>query len=277
VRLLLVLHPERRSSEDVAATVLTEAAARGIEVLAPERDAARVPGVEVWDESSLGEADVVVALGGDGTVLEGARIARKHGVPAVGVNAGTVGFLAEIDPDNVAEALDALVAGEYRVSERMTLEATLPDGSSVDGLNDAVVEKAVSRQVVRIEVAVAGEPLALYRTDAVIVSTPTGSTAYNFSAGGPLVDPELQALIVTAVAPHNLFGRSLVFGPAAGLELTVGADRSARLNVDGLHVAELEPGDTVHITRGRRTVRLIRFSPGNFARTVKEKFHLHDA
>ncbi len=275
MRLALVLHPTRTSSADVASAIATAAAERGISVVTSPADAARVPAATPWDSDA--KADFVVAVGGDGTVLEASHLSRAWDVPLLGVNAGNVGFLAEVEPGRVPEALDRLVAADFRISMRMTLDATLPDGRVVPGLNDVVVEKAVSRQVVGISVSVAGEDLVEYRTDAVIVATPTGSTAYTFSAGGPLIDPEIECLVLTAVAPHNLFGRPIVFGPTVALRIAITSDRPARVNVDGRHHADLRPGDAITVVRGSRPVRLVRLTPGNFARTVKEKFHLHDA
>jgi NAD+ kinase len=276
MKIALVLHPNRESSSEIAAKVAAAAAERGIEVTISEPDASRVPSATPRAREPL-EADFIVAVGGDGTVLQAARMARISGIPILGVNAGTVGFLAEVDPSRIGDALDALRDGDYRISPRMTLRAELPDGTTADALNDVVVEKVVSQHVVSITVSVGGQKLAEYRSDAIIVATPTGSTAYTFSAGGPLVDPELDSLIMTAVAPHNLFGRAIVFGAAVTLDLLVSSDRPARINVDGLAQAELLPGDTVRVSRGPDPVRLVRLSPSNFARTVKEKFHLHDA
>lgn len=277
MRIALVLHPSRASSAEVGSTIAQEAARRGIEVVSAPEDARRMTGVGVWDTSRSPLADVLVAVGGDGTVLAASHLSRQHDLPLLGVNAGNVGFLAEVEPAQIPEALDRLLAGTYRLSPRMTLEATLPDGRVVTGLNDVVVEKAVSTQVVGIAVSVAGEGLVEYRTDAVIVATPTGSTAYTFSAGGPLVDPEIDVLVLTPVSPHNLFGRPIVFGPEVALEIAITSDRSARVNVDGHHHADLSPGDAITVVRGSRPVRLLRFNPSNFTRTVKEKFHLHDA
>ena len=276
MRLALVLHPSRASSAEIGLQIAALGADRGIAVTAAPEDAARMPGVEPWRGDGP-PGDFVVAVGGDGTVLAASHLSRDWDVPLLGVNAGTVGFLAEVEPARIAEALERLVAGRYQVSTRMTLAATMPDGRVVTGLNDVVVEKAISRQVVGIAVRVAGEALVQYRTDAVIVATPTGSTAYTFSAGGPLVDPEIEVLVLTAVAPHNLFGRPIVFGPAVQLEIAITSDRAARVNVDGHHRADLDPGAAITVVKGERPVRLIRLSPANFARTVKEKFHLHDA
>ncbi len=276
MKLALVLHPARESSAEIGAALAAAAAERGIEAVAEEGDAARMPTVGVWDSSGP-PGDIVVAIGGDGTVLEASHLSREWDLPLLGVNAGNVGFLAEVEPAQIAAALDRIAAGDYRISTRMTVAATMPDGRVVTGLNDLVVEKAISRQVVGIGIAVAGEELVEYRTDAVIVASPTGSTAYTFSAGGPLVDPEIQALILTAVAPHNLFGRPIVFGPEVRLDITITSDRAARANVDGRHHGDLRPGDTISVVRGPRPVRLIRLRPGNFASSVKEKFRLHDA
>jgi len=277
MKIALVLHPTRGFSAEIAGAVAKTAVERGFEVLIAESEAHRVPAATPIVFDAALDADFIVAVGGDGTVLEAARIARAVGLPILGVNAGTVGFLAEADPARVGDALDALASGAYRISPRMTLRAELPDGTSVDGLNDVVVEKVVSQHVVAIDVFVEGERLAEYRADAIIVATPTGSTAYNFSAGGPLVDPELDSLVMTAVAPHHLFGRAIVFGPDVTLELAVSSDRQARVNIDGHAQADLSPGDVVRVSRGEDSVRLVRLTPGNFARTVKEKFRLHDA
>jgi len=277
MKLSLVLHPSRDIAADIAADLAAQAAERGHAVIATEEDAERVAGTVAVSEPVGEGADFVVAVGGDGTMLEAARVAGEAGVPVLGINAGHVGFLTEFEPDRIAEALDALESGEFHTSSRMTLTASTDDGHLVTGLNDAVLEKAVSQHLIRIELSVGGERLVEYRADAVVVATPTGSTAYTFSAGGPLVDPELEALVVTAVAPHNLFGRPLVFRPTAQLRLTVRGDRPARLNVDGRSVAELEAGEAITVARGPGPVRFVRRSPANFATAVRDKFRLHDA
>lgn len=277
MKLGLVLHPSRAESIRAAEALVAAAHKRGFHVVAPTEHARRLGDIPAYDYDGGTPLDLIVAVGGDGTVLEASRIGRRHDVPVIGVNAGTVGFLAEVEPWRIEEALDALESGSYRLSERMTLEVALPDGRVADALNDVVIEKSVSQHVVGIAVSVAGEPLVEYRTDALIVASPTGSTAYTFSAGGPLVDPEVEALVMTAVAPHNLFGRAIVFGPAARLDVSIVGERSARVNVDGHEEAALSSGDTVRIQRGRTPARLVRLTPRNFARAMKEKFRLHDA
>jgi NAD+ kinase len=276
MRIALVIHPHRQEAAEIAAGLVSEAAARGFSVSASADDAQRVPGTEVRGQGPV-DADVVVAVGGDGTVLEAVRLGIEADRPILGVNAGHMGFLAEIEPAMVPQAIEALSAGAYTESRRMTLTTQIEGLESVTGINDAVIEKTVSQHILRVEVWVGDERLIGYRTDAVVVATPTGSTAYTFSAGGPLVDPELEALVVTPVAPHTLFGRPIVFQPGARLRFRVEGDRPARVNVDGRSHAVLEPGEEVTIVKGDASARFLSLVPRNFATTVREKFHLHDA
>jgi NAD+ kinase len=277
VRLALVVHPDRESAAALAADLVRRAAARGIQVTALAQDAGRVPGTLLRVPDEPPAADVVVAVGGDGTMLEAVRVALEADLPVLGINAGHVGFLTRVEPGRLEPALDALAAGQWAESRRMTLQARVPGRPDAVGLNDVVVEKAVSQHVVKISVVVGDKRLVSYRADGVVVATPTGSTAYTFSAGGPLVDPELEALVVTAVAPHNLFARPIVFRPEVALRLTVDDDRPARVNVDGRTLAILAPGEQVEVERGERAARFVELWPRHFAVSVREKFHLHDA
>jgi NAD+ kinase len=276
VRFALVVHPDRESAADIAARLVVAAAGHGIEVRARPEDAARVPGAIASDETPRGD-DVIVAVGGDGTMLEAVRIGLAADRPVLGVNAGHVGFLALVEPSRLDQAVAAVAAGEWSESLRMTVASHSEGAPPATGLNDVVVEKEVSQHTVRIAVSVGEERLVEYRADAVIVASPTGSTAYTFSAGGPLVDPELEALVVTAVAPHNLFSRPIVFRPGAALRLTVEGDRPVRVNVDGRASGRLEPGDWVDVRPGERPARFVTLTPRIFAASVRDKFRLHDA
>ncbi|NQV07463.1 NAD(+)/NADH kinase [bacterium] len=276
MKFALVLHPLRGRAEDLAERFTSEAIARGMAVSAEPADAYRVSGTEVRAEGSAGDADIVVAVGGDGTVLQAVRRSLEPGIPILGVNAGQVGFLTEVEPPFISDALDAIESGNYTIAERTTIEAQIGDTLSATGLNDVVIEKAVSQHVLRVSAHVGDDLLTRYRADAVVVATPTGSTAYTYSAGGPLLDPDLDAMVVTTVAPHTLFSRPIVFRPDVRLTLKVEGDRSARVNVDGRWLADLDPGDEVSIVRGTSMARFIRFQPRNFVRSVRDKFHLHD-
>ncbi len=277
MKLVLVVHPSRDRAAAAAAALVGEAGRRGMTVTATPADAERVAGTEVRSPDSVPEGDVIVAVGGDGTVLEAVRLGLATGLPVLGVNAGHVGFLTAVEPEEVGAALDALRDGRFEQSLRMTVAATMPGAEPVAGINDVVVEKVLSQHVVKIGVSVGAERLVCYRADAVVVATPTGSTAYTFSAGGPLVDPELEVLVVTAVAPHNLFARPLVFGASARLQLSAEGDRPARVNVDGRSIGELEPGQWVEVARGPCPAHLIVLSPRHFGRALRERFGLHDA
>jgi len=270
MRLSLVIHPFRTEAADIATGFAAAAIEKGFSVEAAEADAPRVTGVAVRPEGAPIEADLIVGVGGDGTVLEALRQGIQANAPVLGVNAGHMGFLTEIEPARIPEALDAIVEKRYILSERMTLAVHLADSDPILGINDAVIEKAMTQHVIRVAAWVGGERFIGYRADGVIVATPTGSTAYNFSAGGPLVDPELDALVVTPVAPHTLFGRPLVFGPEVRLRFEVEGDRSARLNIDGRSQRELLPGEAVDIETGAGKTLLLgalRLLRGDNART----------
>ena len=277
MKIALVLHPFREDAAVIAASFASEAVARGHSVHVSEDDAPRVPDADVRPSALPVSCDLVVGVGGDGTVLEAVRQSIAADSPVLGINAGHVGFLTEVERGRIPEALDAIAAGEFSLSERMTLCAHLPGKNPALGINDAVIEKATSQHIVRVGVWVGDERLVGYRADGIVVATPTGSTAYNFSAGGPLVDPELDALVVTPVAPHTLFGRPIVFGPDVRLRFEIEGDRAARVNIDGRSQGDLAPGTAVEIVCGEHRARFLRLTPRNFARSVREKFHLHDA
>jgi NAD+ kinase len=217
--------------------------------------------------------DVVIAVGGDGTVLAAAQRALAHDVPVLGFNLGTMGFLAEAEPEDLERVLERLLAGDYEVAERMTIRATV-SGQTATGVNDVVVEKVDSQRLIHLDVAVNGERFVTYRADGLIVATPTGSTAYSFSARGPLVDPDLNAMILTPVAAHSLFDRTLVLPAGSRLSIMVQRDRPVKVTVDKIDMGHLTAGLTVDIEQGERPARFVRFGQRSFPGLVKEKFGL---
>lgn len=272
MKVAVMPHPSRPDVVALAAEVASELRRHGASI-ASEAVIADPLGADAgWEPGATPAVDLVIAVGGDGTFLAAARTALAADAPIVGVNAGTVGFLAEVETGRIGEAMERLVAGDYTISERMILDVELPDGSRHRAVNDAVVEKTDTPHVVHIGVSVSGDHLSSYRADAVVVATPTGSTAYTFSAGGPLIDPELSAIVVSPVAPHNLFNRAVVLPPEVTIEVEVERDRSARINVDGLTLGEMEPGERVRVMRGDRPLQFVRLWPRNFVNAVKEKF-----
>ena len=216
--------------------------------------------------------DLILAVGGDGTVLAAAQRALTNDVPVLGFNLGTMGFLAEAEPDDLDPVITRLFAGDYEVSERMTIKATVDDASAT-GVNDVVVEKVDSQRLIHLDVWVDGEHFLTYRADGLIVATPTGSTAYSFSARGPLVDPVLSALILTPVAAHSLFDRTWS-SPGSRLSIVVGSDRPVKVTVDKIDMGHLGAGRTVEIEQGERPVRFVRFRPRPFPRLITDKFGL---
>jgi NAD+ kinase len=217
--------------------------------------------------------DIVVAVGGDGTMLTAVRVALQHDVPVLGFNLGTLGFLTEAEPDDVARIVKRLMSGEYSVEERMTLTATLR-GRSETGVNDVVVEKIDTTRLVSLEVAVDGQDFVTYRADGLILATPTGSTAYSFSAGGPLMDPGIDAIVLTPVAAHSLFDRAIVLSPTSIVTVTVNLERSVRVNVDKTDLGALGESESVEVRRGDRPARFVTLGKRPFAELLRTKFGL---
>jgi NAD+ kinase len=207
-------------------------------------------------------------------------LAYEAGVAVLGVNVGQLGYLTEIEPDDFDAALDRLLAGSYEVAERMVLSIEVESAGSARGswfaLNEAVLEKVHAGRLVRLEVDVNGAPFTSYAADGVIIATPTGSTAYSFSARGPIVSPRLRCLLLTPVSPHMLFDRSLVLAAEETLRFSVCDDRSVVLTLDGRELGDLAAGDTVSCTGGPLPARIVTLGPRDFHQILKAKFGLAD-
>lgn len=217
--------------------------------------------------------DLVVAVGGDGTMLGAAHLAIEWDVPVIGFNLGTLGFLTEADPGQLEDVVGRLINAEYSISERLTIAASV-DGRLVHGINDVVIEKIDSTRLVILEVTIDGTLFATYRADGLIFATPTGSTAYSFSAGGPVIDPRVDSLVLTPVAAHSLFDRPVVLPSNSQIEVVVRRDRPVRVNVDKTALGQITEGDTVRIAAGERPVRFVTFNSTSFAGLVRDKFGL---
>lgn len=232
----------------------------------------------VVDGAPLPDAtDVVVGVGGDGTLLAAVAAAYPADIPVIGVNLGRVGYLTDVDPEDVAVMLDALAAGDVAELPRMVVAARTDSAGPWYGINDVVLEKVLSQRIVHIGVEIAGEYFTTYRADGLIVATPLGSTAYSLSSGGPVVDPSLDALILTPVAPHSLLSRSIVIAPDASLVFTVGSDRQVRVNLDGREAATLAEGERLYVERGDRPVRFLTTGAHPFPQAVRRQFGIDHA
>ncbi|MEU5191401.1 NAD kinase [Streptomyces klenkii] len=257
----------------------------GVRVLAEEAADLPLPSEVELVEAGPGRPDVLegcellVVLGGDGTLLRGAEFARRSGVPMLGVNLGRVGFLAEAERDDLDKVVDRVVTRAYEVEERMTLDvAVLTDGHVVHtdwALNEASVEKAARERLLEVVTEVDGRPVSRFGGDGVVCATPTGSTAYAFSAGGPVVWPEVEALLMVPISAHALFAKPLVTAPESVLAVEVQPQTpNGVLWCDGRRTVELPAGARVEVRRGAVPVRLARLHHASFTDRLVAKFAL---
>jgi len=292
--MLVLAHTGRENALSSARQAINQLTAAGVAVRVTEEEAPALAcsGADVLPAGPAAAegAELVLVLGGDGSLLRAAELARPAGTPLIGVNLGHVGFLAEAEPDGLTETVDRLVAGDYRVEERMTLEVVVSsDGTEFArgwALNEVSVEKAARERVIEVIVEVDGRPLSRWGCDGVVCATPTGSTAYAFSAGGPIVWPEVEALLMVPLAAHALFARPIVVSPRSviAVELVDGRGESgghesdhAVIWCDGRRKLRLPPGARIEVRRGTLPVLLARVHGdprGEFTGRLVAKFGL---
>jgi len=291
-RVLLLAHTGRPEAREVARAFCKALTAHGIVVrllaeeardleLEPEVGRGE-PGIETASAESEAARDceLAVVIGGDGTILRAAEITHASGTPVLGVNLGHVGFLAEAEYDDVESTIDAIVHRRYTAEDRLTLDVTVhQDGevvSSTFALNEASVEKAARERMLEVVVEIDGRPLSRWGCDGVVCATPTGSTAYNFSAGGPIVWPGVEALMVVPISAHALFARPMVVAPTSviAVEVLARTDGSGVLWCDGRRTVDLPPGARIEVRRGASPVRLVRLHEAPFTDRLVAKFGL---
>lgn len=280
---LIVTHTGRPGAVRSAQLVLSRLEEAGIaaRVLDSEAEDLRCAGVDVMPVSGAAAegAEVVIVLGGDGTLLRAADLARTSGTPLLGVNLGHVGFLAEAERADLAATVDKVADGAYDVEERMTVDVVVRQNGGIIAtgwaLNEVSVEKASRERMLELVAEIDGRPLSRWGCDGVVCATPTGSTAYAFSAGGPVVWPEVEALLVVPISAHALFARPMVVSPhsVVALEL-LPATSGGVLWCDGRRRIELPPGARVEVRRGERPVRLARLHLTPFTDRLVTKFGL---
>jgi NAD+ kinase len=284
-----VVHPDRP-----AAHALADRAQRWLRERGHRAEAA-----PSFDDHDGAGVDLAVSLGGDGTILRTVGWAAPRQVPVLGVNLGRLGYLTEVEPEGLEQALARFLAGDHGIERRMLLDVSVDDapadGAGEPGgarhsadlapthrsqrfvaLNEAVVEKTVPGHTVRLAAAIAGRPFVTYAADGALVATPTGSTAYNLSARGPILSPRLRAMVVTPISPHSLFDRALVLDPDELVALTVAGPRPAVLVVDGTSVAELPPGRRVVCRAAAHDAQLVVFGERDFHAIIRSRFGLTD-
>jgi NAD+ kinase len=230
------------------------------------------------DEHAADGCELVVVLGGDGTILRGAERARASGVPILGVNLGHVGFLAEAEPEDVQAVVHAIVDRRWHVEERMALDVVIESPGAVAAqtwaLNEISLEKQARERMIEVVVDVDGRPLSRWGCDGVVAATPTGSTAYAFSAGGPVVWPEVAALLLVPLSAHALFARPLVVGPGSVIGLELAGWSNAVLAADGRRLFDLMGGTRLQVRRSPDPVRLARLVEAPFTNRLVAKFDL---
>ncbi|WP_309068242.1 NAD kinase [Microbacterium sp.] len=287
--ILVVAHAKREETVHAA-----------LRVIGALREAGAIPVIPAADRAELTEADerfhtipvlgedvathdleLAIVLGGDGTILRAAEMVRGSDAPVLGINMGHVGFLAEIDRDDMDAAVHRVIARDYEVEERLALSVRVKDAAGAVvyetwALNEATVEKASRERMIEVVVEIDGRPLSSFGCDGMVVSTPTGSTAYNFSAGGPVIWPTVEAIAVVPLSAHALFAKPLVVGPeaAVAIEMLERTDGTGILWCDGRRSHELPRGARVVMRRSAEPVRLARLHPTAFTNRLVRKFQL---
>lgn len=281
-RVAVVVHHGRPRARELAAQAIDWLTSNGHSAHVPEADA-EACGLGRWaaDDGELATAvDLALSLGGDGTMLRAVDLVAPAGAAVLGVNVGHLGYLTEVGPDEMQDALARVVEGKHTVEERLVLEveSSTAGGESLrrTALNEAVVEKTTSGHTVSVAVEIDGEFFTSYVADGLIVATPTGSTAYNFSVRGPILSPAVEALVLTPVAPHMLFDFSLVLPASGTVRLTVREPSTAALVLDGHPEAVLQPGDSIVCRSAPHPARLVTFGERDFHSRLKAKFGLAD-
>jgi NAD+ kinase len=283
----LIVHEHRPEAAELAREAARWLTLRKHRVRLPKDDAENVGLPEfACPPEELGPGlDLAVTLGGDGTILRAVNLVSRAGVPLLGVNLGRLGYLADLEPEHLTEALERVVAGDYRLEERMMLSVFVqragepPVLPALDGdmwaLNEVVVERPAAGHTVHVAVEVEDRFWTTYAADGLIVATPTGSTAYAFSAGGPIVSPNVRALLMTPVSAHMPFDRSLIVDARDAIRIEV-TDRPATVVIDGREVGLLERGDAIICTEAPGSARFISLGPRDFYGILKAKFGVAD-
>lgn len=276
-----VVHSQREPALLLAKETAEWLAERG------HRSEIQLTGEDMDGQVSPAGWDLAVSLGGDGTMLRTVELVCSENLPVLGVNLGNLGYLTVVEPSGLRKALERFLNGDYQVEPRMTLDVSFhsPARSPASepaparprtALNDVVLQRVEVGHTMHTEVAINSEPFLTFASDSLIIATPTGSTAYNLSARGPIVSPAARVQILTPVAPHMLFDRSLVFGADEMISVTVTGERPVDVVVDGWRSATLLPGQSVRCCQGRSDALLVTFGERHFHRILKTKFDLKD-
>lgn len=277
-RVGLVAKPDAAGAPEALGRLIAALGARGVSIVLEKESAGLVPAsalAAVRKPDLASQVDLLIVLGGDGTLLSMARAVGDLGTPILGVNLGDLGFLTATTLDEMLPAAEAALAGRMAIDERMMLSARLVRAGATVGdfaaLNDVVITKSAMSRIINLRVAVEGQYATAYRADGLIISTPTGSTAYCLSAGGPILFPTMDAVVLVPIASHTLTNRPIVLPGAQRIEVTLMTDQDVMLTVDGQVGVHLREHDTVHVERAGARVRLLRFPRTDFFTVLRTK------
>jgi NAD+ kinase len=279
MRFGFLLKRGKPEAAEIGAELASLLVRRGVTVVVADEDAATIPRAKAVPSEKLGsEIDVLVVLGGDGTFLHGASLVADHGVPLLGINLGSLGFMTHYALEEARDAIEAASAGKLPIDERMRLRVgirragagTPEEIESRTALNEAVITQRSIARLLDLEAQLDGSSIARYKADGLIVSTPTGSTAYNLAAGGPILTPDLEAIVLTPICPHTLTNRPVVMRGGARIVVTNVSGSSVTLTVDGQWSRELGPSDSIEVQKAERPLRTFR-PPSAFFAILRKK------
>ncbi len=280
----IVCNNEKQKAIEIARSVYDHFQARKTKVLLLDEDVmpAKYSLPSVSQSKFSNEAEIIISVGGDGTFLRASKYSFENETPVLGINVGNLGFLTEVDTANIAEAMNGLIAGSYSLERRMLLKGLLyKNGEMIEdtglpdlALNEFAITRSMNEKVIKMEIVVNDISIKSFSADGIIVATPTGSTAYSLSAGGPVVDPKAEAVIITPICPHTLFSRSIILGPDNALEIKLSSrNEKDILSVDGKTAPLRKPGEyLLKVTRSNKRLNLVSFNPNAFFKVFKEKF-----
>ena len=282
-RIGIAVHRFRTDAPEIARNIASWAHVHGISTVIDEADA-KVIASDLTISGDVGDVDLLVAIGGDGTMLRAVRTLAGRCVPVIGVNLGVLGYLAAIEQDDVIDALDLWRTGtqgkDFHYDDRMLLEVAMWSNgarlANLLALNEVVIEKREAGHTVRLGVDIDKAPFTTYAADGLILATPTGSTAYSMSARGPILSPLLRAILMTPVSPHMLFDRSMVLDARELVRIEVLGHRQVNVATDGDLVHTLHPGDVIEVSAAEEVARFVRFEEQRFHQILKTKFGLSD-
>jgi NAD+ kinase len=272
----VVVKRDRLQAAELARELVTWLTRHDLTALVEAESLAQVGGVAATKAEMVAGADLIVVLGGDGTLLSVARLMRERAVPILGVNLGGLGFLTAVTTEEVLPMMEQVLSGDFAVDQRMTLAVTLRRQSAVvvagQVLNDAVITKGALGRIIDLHTAVNGQDVCVYKADGLIVTTPTGSTAYSLSAGGPIVHPSVGVMVLSPICPHTLTNRPMVLPDSAVVAVTVrSSDEDVVLSLDGQDNTQLHSHDTVEISKGTTTVPLVQSATRTYFDILRSK------